>query len=502
MSNVTGPATAGTTNRESTDPGARTWMAVSVLSVCVLVPFMDITMTSLDLPKISRELSISWAGAQWAVGGYMLACGVGMLVVPALGARWGYRRTLLAGLTLFGVGAVVAAWAPGPGGFLAGRVIMGLGAAPVLPARVSITTAMFSAEQRGRAFAVGAASTSASTPIIPIAAGVMLDHSWYGSLFVLDAVVVALVIPFIAWLTPETATGAARRPDLTGIGLASGAAVAVFGAFLIGRAGWPLTACLAAVAVLATAFILRQRAAPSPLIDPAVFGRRTFIWSQLTIMLVNLAWTGLLFLLPTYFLVVRGTTALVVALLLVPLAGMASVGSVVTDRLQRRVGVRWTVIIGLLLFAAGLALLSSLTPHSGYPVAVAALALCGLGAGLPQAPALVTALGVLPERSAANGPGVINALRHIGGAIGVGAGGLVVATAYTRGLPGTADAAAHATVVNVAGAADGIRTAGYAAFTDGLSTALLGGAVGLLALAVLAIVLADRPDRRRDEAAA
>jgi fucose permease len=193
------------------------------------------------------------------------------------------------------------------------------------------------------------------------------------------------------------------------------------------------------------------------LIDLSVFRRPTFIWSQLTISLVNLAWTGMLFLLPTYFEVVRGTSALVVALLLVPLAGMASVGSVITNRVTKRVGVRWTVIIGLLLFAAGLALMATLTPTSSYMLVVVALLLSGLGAGLPQAPALVTALDVLPERSAANGPGVVNALRHLGGAFGVGAGGLVVAT--------------------------------YTAYTDGVATAMLGGAVLLAALAVVAMVL-------------
>src|SRR5262249_8228812 len=155
-----------------------------------------------------------------------------------------------------------------------------------------------------------------------------------------------------------------------------------------------------------------------------------------TISLANFAWTGLLFLLPTYFEVIRGSTALAVALLLVPLAAMASVASLITDRVTRRLGVRGTVITGLLLFAAGLALLSLLTRWSGYALVVPALAVSGLGAGLPQAPALVTALGALPERSAANGPGVVNALRHIGGGLGVAVGGLAVATMYVHGLPG------------------------------------------------------------------
>ncbi|PTA47667.1 MFS transporter [Micromonospora sp. RP3T] len=468
---------------------ARRWMAVVVLSVCVLLPFMDITMTSVDLPKITRELSITWVDAQWAVGGYLLVCGIGMLVVPAIGGRWGYRRTLLAGMALFGGGGVLAAWAPGPAAFLAGRVVMGLGAATVLPAWVSITSALFPAQRRKRAFAVGAALVSAATPFGPIAGGALLDRAWYGSLFVLDAVVALLVLPCIAGLTPEARTGRGPRPDVLGIGLAAGASLALFGTLTAARDGRELTAGLAAAVVVLAGFVLRQRAAAHPLIDLAVLRRPGFVWSQLTISLVNCAWTGLLFLLPTYLLVVRGSTALAVALLLVPLAAMASVASMVTGRVTRRLGVRGTVITGLLLFAAGLALLSLLTPWPGYGLVVFALALSGLGAGLPQAPALATALAALPERSAANGPGVVNALRHLGGALGVAVAGLTVATAYGRGLPDAAGATAPASVITPVG---GLRETARAAFTDGVSLSLRGGVVLLLALALLAAVLPDR----------
>ncbi|HEY7595115.1 MAG TPA: MFS transporter [Actinophytocola sp.] len=283
--------------------------------------------------------------------------------------------------------------------------------------------------------------------------------------------------------------------------------MALFGGFLVAPSSRPVAVCLIVAVLMLAGFAVRQRAAASPLLDLAVQHNRTFIWSQLTISLVNLGWTGLLFLLPTYFLVVRGFSALGVALLLVPLAGMASVGSVVTNRLTHRLGVRWTVIIGLLVFAARLGLLSTLTPRSGLPLVVVALALSGFGAGLPQAPALVTALGALPERSAANGPGVVSVLRHIGGAFGVAAGGFVVATAYLRGLPepgappALADAAARASVVNVADAADRVRTSAYAAFTHGVAMAMLGGAVLFVGLAVLAMALSERPSQQDDRQA-
>lgn len=499
MSQVFGQAVPPSAE-EADGAAARRWMAVAVLCVCVLVPFMDVTMTSIDLPKITRELSITWVDAQWAVGGYLLACGIGMLVVPAIGERWGYRHTLLSGFTLFGMGAVVAAWAPGAGIFIVARLLMGLGAATVLPAWVSINTAMFPVRRRRRAFAIGTASVTATTPFGPLVGGALLDHYWHGSLFVLDAVIAALVVPLIGWLTPETRSGGARRPDLTGIGLAACTAVALFSAFAVAQVGWQFAARLAAAAALLTGFVLRQRTTAEPLIDLAVLRTPRFIWSQLAISVVNLAWTGALFLLPTYFEMVRGASALTVAVLLVPLAAMASVASLIIDRVTRRLGERWTVITGLLLFAAGLALLSLLTPRSGYALILSALALSGLGAGLPQTPALVTALGALPESRAANGPGVINALRHIGGALGAAAGGLTVATVYAHGLsmPGTppGPAAAHATVVNAVNAVAGFRSAAYIAFTHGVSTSLRGGAILLLALAVLAMVLSGGAARR------
>lgn len=494
MSRPTGPVLPEARKEYTHGGEVRRWIAVGVLSVCVLVPFMDVTMISIDVPKITRELSITWVGAQWAVGGYLLACGIGMLVVPAVGGRWGYRRTLLAGFTLFGIGAVVAAWAAWAGVFIAARLVMGVGAASVLPAWVSITSTMFPAAQRKRAFAVGAAVVSAITPFGPIVGGALLDHAWHGSLFVLDAVIAGLILPLIAWLTPEVRSGGGRRADLIGIGLAAGAAVALFAAFTTASAGWRFVVWLAASGVLVAGFVLRQHRAANPLIDLLALRRPSFVWSQLTISLVNFTWTGLLFLLPTYFLVIRGSTAVTVALLLVPLAAMASVGSLITEWVTRRLGVRGTVVGGLLLFAAGVALLSFFVHRTGYGLVVPALMLSGLGAGLPQAPALATALGELPERSAANGPGVVNALRHIGGALGVAVGGLAVATAYAHGVSGTGDAATRASVLDVAG----LPATAYSAFTQGVSLSLRGGAVLLLALAVLALVSPDRggPGRR------
>jgi len=505
MTNLAEPGTATTATATPAGPNARRWAAVGILSVCVLVPFMDVTMVSIDLPKIARELSATSTDMQWIVGGYMLICACGMLIVPAIGDRWGYRRTLLTGLAVFGGASAVCAWAPDVPVLLAGRLLMGVGAAVVLPMRVGITTAMFEPAQRRRAFGVGTATVATATPLGPIAGGALLDHYWFGSLFLLDVIIVALALPLIAWLVPESRPGRAGRPDLLGIGLASGALLSGFCALVVARHGLALVGWLLLAAAFLTGFVRRQRVAEHPVIDLAAFGRPTFIWSQLTITLANLAWTGAIFLLPLYFEAVLHTSAVGVALLLLPFAALVAVGSLLSDRAAHRIGVRGVVVAGLLLFAAGLTLLSFITPHSNYALILVALGLGGLGGGMPQAPALVAAMGALPPRSAANGPGFINALRHAGGAFGVAAGGLVVTAAYLRALPPLADLPAGAAetiragVVNVAGVADrlgpggdALRAAAYAAFTHGVSLAMRGGALLLVTAAVVAMVLPER----------
>ncbi|WIX91752.1 MFS transporter [Amycolatopsis sp. DG1A-15b] len=411
--------------------GLRRWTVVGVLSMCVLVPFMDVTMISIDLPKIAAALHASPGQLQWIVISYIVACASGMLLVPALGGRWGQRRTLVTGLVVFGAASLAAAYATDVGWLLLWRVVMGAGASVVLPMRVSITTGLFPPEQRRRAFGIGTAVVASATPLGPILGGALLEHSWWGSVFLINTGLVVLACPLLLVLVPEARAEQPHRADVAGVALA-GAAVLAISAGLIDAAGggraWA-AAWLALAAVLVIAFGVRQRRAEHPLIELSVLRVPRFVWSQLVIVLANLAWTGAMFVVPMYLETRLGVDPLGVGLRLLPFAGFVAVSSLLSDRVARRVGVRWVVIAGLLVFAAGLALLAFAVSAGDDALITVALGVAGFGGGIPQAPALSAAMGSLPPKSARNGAGFINALRHFGGAFGVLAVGLVTVPA-------------------------------------------------------------------------
>ncbi|MFB4304486.1 MFS transporter [Actinomadura sp. GTD37] len=438
----------------------RRWSIVTILSVCVLTPFMDVTMISVGLAEIARDLHAGLGELQWVIVAYMATSACLMPAMSAVGGRWGHRRTLLAGLALFGGASVAAAWAPGMGALIAARVVMGVGAAVVLPMRVAITSGLFPPAERRRAFGFGTAMVAVAMPFGPILGGALLEGFWWGSLFLINAGLVAVVLPLIVWLVPESRSAHAAP---AGGGLAAAAAAGV----------------------------------RSP----------TFAWAQLTISSANLAWTGAMFVLPIYLQVVLGLTPLEVGLLLVPFAGLVAVGSLVSDRLSGRLGPRRVVVLGLLLLAAGIGLLSRVTPDTGYALIAAAMALGGLGGGVPQAPALAAAMSVMPP-AAAGGGGLINALRHLGGAAGVLAVGLIVSSVYASRLPSLgalppdSAGAARDSVVNVPAVIGdpALRDAAYTAFSDGVGRAMLCAALLLVAVAVLAAALPERPRRVAEDA--
>jgi EmrB/QacA subfamily drug resistance transporter len=458
--------------------------------MCVLVAFMDVTTVSIDLPKIGDALHAGLGALEWVIVGYLAVCAFGMLFVPALSRRFGLRRLLVLGLLLFGAASAAAAWSPGIGWLIVCRILMGVGAATILPTRVAVTAALFEPAERRRAMGIGTMSVALAMPIGPVIGGALLQGFWWGSVFLINVGIVAVAVPLILRFVPEP-PGARAVVDTASIWLFSLSAMSLLYGVIELRRPTGLVA-LVAGALLVAGFVARQRVAERPLLDLAALRHPGFVWSQVVITLGNLAWNGAMFVVPMYLQIALGTDPIGAGIRLLPFAGFVALGSLTSDRIARRVGGRAVVVGGLLLVAAGFGLLCWAVTHGSDPLVTIALGVCGLGGGLPQAPALAAALAALAPERQASGGAFINASRNLGGAFGVALVGLTVAAVY-RAEPGTSTAVP--TSAATAGAADGGRDAVVAAFTDGVAAASFGLALLLSAAAVLALVLRDRAAR-------
>jgi len=496
-------------------PDRRRWLALAILCVCVLVPFMDLVVVSVSLTTMERNLHATSGQLQWIVAAYGITSASFMLLVPALGSRWGYRRTLLAGLLLFGAASAATAFAPNVGVLISMRVVMAVGASVVLPMGMAFIGILFREEERVRAFGIWAAGVALATPLGAVVGGALVEHFWWGWIFLLNVFTVVVVVPLVLWVLPPAR--AARRTEInlwSVLLLAAGMALLLYG-LIDAEHGWGAAAAwLVAGGLVLVGFLVREKLTSSPLIGLTPFRTPRYLWGQATITVGAFSLTAALFVTPMYLQSVLGLSSLGVGLRLIPFALLVVVGSLAADRLSKRLGARWVVIGGSLVFGLGLALLSRATAHSGDALVTVALGVAGLGGGISQAPAVSSAMGALPREVAANGSAFINALRNMGGALGVGLIGSVVTLSYTHDLPASAarlpagqGGAVRESVANVARAAttvggdagQSLRAAASGAFVHGFSLGMEIVAAAVVAVALLTCVM---PDRARDTAPA
>ncbi|WP_174557114.1 MFS transporter [Nocardia jejuensis] len=485
------------------EPGVRRWLALGALAVAMLTIGLDVTVLTVALPTLAVDLHADTAALQWFSGAYTLALAAFMLPAGALGDRYGRKKFLLGALLLFGVASVACALAVSSGQLIAARVVLGVAAAAMMPLSMSVLPGLFpEPAQRQRALTIWITSTAIGLPLGPIVGGWLLQHFWWGSVFLLNVPMVAVGATAVALLVPESSSDTKFRLDLPGVGLSIlGMLGLTYGFIRCGQEGWgdglAWAAIVAGVLVLG-AFVLWQRRATYPLIDLGLFGARGFRWGTVYMVLVNFAMFGIFFTMPQYFQSVLGTDTLGSGLRLLPLIGGLAVGSRVVDKVLPKAGLRVVLTVGFALLAAGLAMGALLTVDSGYGLAATALALLGFGMGLVMPAAMGLAMDDLTPERAGSGSALLQALRQAAGTIGVAVLGTVLSTQYRASL-GELN---HDPVSDGVNAGVGVaRTLGdpavlthvQTAFMDGMSLMLWVCAAICLAATVLAAVSTRRP---------
>ncbi|WP_328583358.1 DHA2 family efflux MFS transporter permease subunit [Streptomyces sp. NBC_00370] len=486
----------------------RRWWALGALVASMLVLGFDTTILNVALPSMAAQLGATTGEQQWMADIYIVVFAALMLPAGLLGDRFGRRRMLVAGLGIFLAGSVVGSLVHSVDLVITARAIMGVGAALIMPLAMSVLPSLFGApEDRVKAVGIISAASALGLPLGPIIGGWLLEHFWWGSIFVLNIPMVAIGIAACVFLLPETADPSSPRVDplstaLTALGLGA----LVYGVIEAPERGWgsPLViGMLVGGAVLLAALVLRERRMARPMLDLTLLHHRGFLLNTLAATLVMFVLSGLLFLLPGYLQAVRGNDALGTGVRMLPMMGGLMVTSRLSGPLGRRFGPRAVICAGLVVLAFAALLGSRTTVDSEYWFTALWLTITGAGFGLAVVPAMDGALGALPADRAGSGSGLLLTVRQTGGAIGIALLGSLLAAAYTdrldtSGLPASAADTAGDSVVgaHVVAAKLGLPDLAHSAdvaYLHGLSLALVVCAVTALVSAALVAALLPNP---------
>ncbi|MGW4771890.1 DHA2 family efflux MFS transporter permease subunit [Nocardia sp. NPDC004278] len=415
-------------------------LVLAVLCLCVIAIYMDAMIVNLALPSLVRELGSSTSGLQWIVDAYALTFAALVLAAGSLGDRFGRRGTLLAGLVVFTVATGAGALCDSTGQLIAARTVMGLGAALIYPSTLSILTNVF-VDRRERAAAIGVWGAVSGIGVVlgPIIGGLLLDHFWWGSVFVVVVPVGALCILLVALVVPNSRDPRAPGLDYPGLVLSTVAiGLLVYTIIEAPNRGWLGGASLlgfAGSAVLLVVLVFRELNTEHPMIDVRLFRNLRFSAACGTITITFFTLNGFTFLVTQYFQFLKSYTPLGAGVRLIPVAVAIIIGSVLGGKLVVKLGTRSVVTAGLILMGVAYAWFSVDDVVTSYTVIAAQMVLIGLGIGSVAIPATESIMGVVPAAKAGIGSAMNDATRLLGGTLGIAVVGSVHHSLYIDKLP-------------------------------------------------------------------
>ncbi|HEV7861274.1 MAG TPA: DHA2 family efflux MFS transporter permease subunit [Acidimicrobiia bacterium] len=488
------------------------WWTLVVLCLSLVIVVVGNTVLNVALPTLVRELHASNSALQWVVDAYGLVFAGLLLTAGAIGDRFGRKGALTAGLLIFGGASTAAAFAASSGQLIVLRAVMGIGAALIMPATLSILTNVFPPHERAKAIALWAGLAGAGAAVGPVAGGFLLEHFWWGSVFLvnLPLVVAALVAGRV--LVPQSRDPHAEKLDPTGAILSMAGLAGLLYGIIEGPAhGWAAPATLgpllSGLAVLVV-FGLWELRAEHPMLDLRFFKNPTFTSATLAINMVFFAMFGTFFLLTQYLQLVLGYGTLEAGVRMLPMAFTMMVAAPSSAKFVAKFGSRKVVSTGLLILGLGLLLLAQSDVATPYWHLVVAIVTMAVGMGLSMAPSTTGIMASLPLRKAGVGSAVNDTTRELGGALGVAVLGSLLASKFTAALPASVlglPAPARAAVRSSLGGALGVarslppavgvplEAAAKGAFVSAMGVSLVAAAIVAVAAAVM--VRRFYPDR-------
>ncbi|MFE2586253.1 MFS transporter [Streptomyces sp. NPDC059378] len=475
------------------------WLALSVLVLAVLLVAVDATVLGLATPYISEDLEPTGTQLLWIGDVYSFVIAGLLVSMGSLGDRIGRKRILLCGATAFGAISVLNAYATTPETMILARALLGVAGATLMPATLALIRNLFH-DPRERSLAIGiwGAVASAGTAVGPIVGGFLLEHFWWGSVFLINLPVMAVLVLVGSRLLPESRNPSPGPWDLISVVLSLVGMIGVVYA-VKEAATHGLTWQTAAAGVLGAAalygFVRRQLTLPAPLLDMRLFRGRGFSGAVLADLLTVLGLSGLVFFLSQFLQLVQGRGPFEAGLAELPAAVGAVAAGLVAGHAARRFSVRAVVSGGLAAVGLALGALTLLDRSTDYLFLGTALLVVGVGAGFSFTVTADVILSSVPKEQAGAASAVSETAYELGAALGIAVLGSIMTGVY-RGFtaPAGTPAAAHESLggaVEAAGhlPADTARqllSSAREAFADGLALAAGAGAVVLLATAVAA----------------
>jgi EmrB/QacA subfamily drug resistance transporter len=467
-------------------------LILTSLLLAAFVINVDTTIVNVALPTLVRQMHASNSQLQWVVDAYNLLFAGSVLAAGSLSDRFGRKGMLLAGLAVFGLASLAGGLTDSPGQLIAARAVMGVGSAMVFPSTLSLITNVFT-ERRERARAIGlwGAITGAAIALGPIAGGWLLQLSDWRSIFFAMTPVAALAGVLVGRYVPTSRDPHARHIDRPGFALSTATvALLVYTIIEAPSHGWGSTRTLvsfAVTALLAAAFVTRERRTEEPMLDLSLFANPRFTAASVSVAISFFALSGFIFLVTQFFQFLKGYGPLSTGVRLLPVASCVAIASIVGAKLALRLGTKLVVAAGLLSMGAFYLWVSSSSVSTSYLTIAAQMVVLGTGMGLTSAPATEAVMGVVPRAKAGVGSAINDTTRLLGGTLGVAVIGSVYASLYASrltsalptGLPAAVARGAHASLGAALGAAAHLGHAGHpalaAAVHDAASTAFFHG---------------------------
>ncbi|RII18876.1 Antiseptic resistance protein [Streptomyces sp. YIM 130001] len=490
--------------------GANRWVVLFVLCVSLLLVAVDATVLHVAVPEVTEDLKPGGIELLWIVDAYPLVCASLLILFGTLGDRVGRRRVLLIGYGFFGLASALAAFAHTPQLLIAARVLLGVGGAMIMPATLSILRQVFP-DRRERAIAVGVWSAVAAIGAAcgPLLGGFLLEHFWWGAVFLINIPLMLVSLPVGRWLLPES-TGSQDGPwDVVGALIAAaGLFSSVFAVKQAASQGLfaPVTLLsLLLGGLLLTLFVRRQRRRTHPLVDLSLFARPAFGTSVSCVVLAVLALVGLMLIAAQYLQLVLGLSPLETGLRMLPLTFAAMAAGLVGGKLLQRLGPRLMVAVGFTVTAAAVLTLTFMGPHDNLPLLIVGFVALGFGLQTTLFGSYESMLSEAPAHQAGGAAAIGETSYQLGAGVGTALLGSVMNAAYAPGLTsvpgvptGAGQAAGHSLgeAYQIAarlggGAGEALRDAARESFVHGLHVTLYVSAA-LLAVGALAALKLPR----------
>ena len=480
----------------------RRWLALGVLTLAVLLIGVDGTVLALATPFIGKDLGATFTQILWIGDIYSFVLAGLLISMGSLGDRIGHKKLLLCGATAFALVSVITAYSSSPEMLIATRALLGVAGATLTPATLALVRGLFP-NPRERSVAVGiwASAFSAGAAFGPVLGGILLEHFWWGSVFLINVPVMVVLLVGGLILLPEHRNPKPGPWDLPSVGLSLIGMLGIVYAIKESTAGASLRADVVAAGVIGAAalvvFVRRQLRLPAPLIDVRLFANRAFSGVVAANLLSVLGLSGLVFFLSQYFQLVHGYGPLKAGLAELPAAITATVFGVLAGVAVRYWSPRVVLTSGLALVGVAMASLTLLTPSTPYLPLGVALFLVGVGLGLAFTVASDVILASVPKERAGAAAAVSETAYELGMALGIATLGSIVTGVYRsfvvpQGIPAAVGshardslaAAIDAAATLPAGQSDALLDAAKAAFTSGLAIASGVGSVLMLISAV------------------